>query len=150
MKKLFIVGSMAMLFGANAFGAVTAAERTAKRQATVNYWKTVRTALAAQGIKEGTPEMKRTERNLRQAEHRRDNLGSFYAIRGARPTRREEAARHARKAGKHVRGARKEATSKAPVKSVSVKSTAKKAAPRKGGWLSRTYEKAKAEVQKLA
>ena len=61
MKKLFIVGNMAILFGTNAFGAITAAERTAKRQATVDYWKTVRTALVAQGIKEGSPEMKRTE-----------------------------------------------------------------------------------------
>jgi hypothetical protein len=143
MKKQLILASI--LCGAQAFAAVTAEQRMAKRQATFNYWKTVKTCLAAQGYAEDSPEMIRTNRNLHRAENRLTTLGSFYEPRSARPKREGEAPRHAKKARKgrkHVRGSKKEASTKA-------KPAATKAAPNKEGWLSRTYHKAKAEAEKL-
>lgn len=142
MKK-FIVA--ALFFGAYLSAAVPATERAARRQETVDFWKTVKTALEKEGYKSDSPFLKRSERYLRRAENRLGSLGAFYATRAARPERHhraKETARHAKKAH-HVRGAAKKETvaAKAPTKRPSkVKGKAKKAS-----W----WNRAKAEVERV-
>lgn len=144
MKKYIVVTVATLFFGAYLSAAMPEGTPTARRQATVNFWKTVKTALEKEGYQADSPELKRAEKNLHRAKNRLSSFRSFYAPRGTRPERHhrgQEKARHAEKA-RHVRGAGKKETREAKA---STKRAIKDKAKKAGSWWNRT----KAEVGRL-